>query len=866
MAIDFPNSPSVGDTHEGFTYSTTGWTRTSSSGESSGGLTVYATPSNLPTSGNSDGDQGFVTSNKRLYIYSGSGWYAVALINASPVYTTSPNASYVLATDGTATTVTIVATDAEGLPITYTATPSGLGNMATVTGPTGAGNNVFTITPTTNTAYQGSFTVVFRATDGINNTDATSSFSITFLSPYWKDLKLSTGTSTTNALQNNTFIDKASSPATITSYGQSHQGTFGPYGDTWSAYLNGNDRFEATRNQIFTDGTADFTLEGWFMINGNNGQNSHGLLNWYVPNTGGAFTVRETSTDHTTFELSFWDYGNTNLEGAYNSTTAGYTGNGSGVLYSIGEWGHFALCYNATTDKMNMWLDGKWSSRWTFAGSLFRDRTHRIGDHDSYYPRFFIGYFSNWRLTRGTQRYTYTGTTVGNQTFTPSRDEPWAADANSDLFFNTYRHVISKGTTPTYENYSSVIDQPVIKKWSPFVSDLEYEVGTNYGSVLFDGNGDYLSAPSITLSGAYTVSGWAYVNNTLGDDAVFFSIHDATQSAGVMCYIDSSSNIRFYTNDGAQTNMPAIGSTIRPKEWFHWCFSRDSNNYLRIWLNGTEVNNSSVTQTNAASGILRIGAVYWNGSIMLYHDGYLSDVKITTTETTANFTPPTSPVGNTNASLYLPMDNAGIFDKTGNYNLLLNGDIASATSQYKFGSTSMRFDGVGDYIQLPVLNDIPAFKGNWTIETWIRRDSTSSDHGEIFASYSSTTTGLFVNVRTDGSINVSLSGDGADIQAPASTYANDTWFHLALVNNNGTHTLYIDGTSQGSFSGSVDYQSTQRSTIGTFWYYSNSTLYRTFKGWLSDFQILSIAKYTANFTPHTASFGRSNQGTGTGYA
>ena len=44
MAIDFPNSPSVGDTHEGFTYSTTGWTRTSSSGESSGGLTVYATP------------------------------------------------------------------------------------------------------------------------------------------------------------------------------------------------------------------------------------------------------------------------------------------------------------------------------------------------------------------------------------------------------------------------------------------------------------------------------------------------------------------------------------------------------------------------------------------------------------------------------------------------------------------------------------------------------------------------------------------------------------------------------------------------------------------------------------------------------
>ena len=193
--------------------------------------------------------------------------------------------------------------------------------------------------------------------------------------------------------------------------------------------------------------------------------------------------------------------------------------------------------------------------------------------------------------------------------------------------------------------------------------------------MIFDGNGDYLSAPSITLSGAYTVSGWAYVNNTLEEDAVFFSIHDATQSAGVMCYIDTSPNIRFYTADGSASNNVAIGNTIRPYEWFHWCFSRDSSNYLRIWLNGTEINTSSVTQSNAASGILRIGAVYYNNGVYADHHGYLSDVKITTTQTNANFTPPTSPVGNSGASIYLPMDNAGVFDKSGHDNFYLEGNV-----------------------------------------------------------------------------------------------------------------------------------------------------------------------------------------------
>ena len=72
----------------------------------------------LALSSPSAGDQAFVTATNTLYFYNGSGWYKIALINTTPSIS-GANASYTLASDGTATTVTIVATDPEGIPITY---------------------------------------------------------------------------------------------------------------------------------------------------------------------------------------------------------------------------------------------------------------------------------------------------------------------------------------------------------------------------------------------------------------------------------------------------------------------------------------------------------------------------------------------------------------------------------------------------------------------------------------------------------------------------------------------------------------------------------------------------------------------------
>ena len=159
-ALNFPDSPSNGATYQGYTYNSTKGTWTKPA-EQDARTAVYANIAALPTSGTA-GDMAFVTATNRLYLWTGTGWYNIALINNNPTIS-GVNASYDLAIDGTATTVTITATDPEGIPITYSIVSDTSGNTATVAQGTGANTNVFTITPSTNTAHAGTFSLTFRA-------------------------------------------------------------------------------------------------------------------------------------------------------------------------------------------------------------------------------------------------------------------------------------------------------------------------------------------------------------------------------------------------------------------------------------------------------------------------------------------------------------------------------------------------------------------------------------------------------------------------------------------------------------------------------------------------------------------------------
>jgi hypothetical protein len=171
-------------TTDGAVPATKGGTGTTTGGGS--GVTVYATLAALPVSGVTAGSQAYVTATNRLYIWTGTGWYNIALINQAPTITQGAGASYVLAMDGTPTIVTLQGTDPEGLNLTwsYQITSGSLGSTATIT----QNANVFTITPSTNSANFGTFEVTFKASDGVNISTSVSTFSLQFITARYANL------------------------------------------------------------------------------------------------------------------------------------------------------------------------------------------------------------------------------------------------------------------------------------------------------------------------------------------------------------------------------------------------------------------------------------------------------------------------------------------------------------------------------------------------------------------------------------------------------------------------------------------------------------------------------------------------------
>ena len=79
----------------------------------------YANAAALPSVGNTFGEMALVQSTNRMYVWNGSGWYNVALINTNPSFTTLPDSNYAFDDDSPRSniTITVAATDPESLGV-----------------------------------------------------------------------------------------------------------------------------------------------------------------------------------------------------------------------------------------------------------------------------------------------------------------------------------------------------------------------------------------------------------------------------------------------------------------------------------------------------------------------------------------------------------------------------------------------------------------------------------------------------------------------------------------------------------------------------------------------------------------------------
>ena len=799
------------------------------------GAVVYATADLLPLSGNSAGDMAYVTATNRFYINNGSGWYSVSLVNTNPNITSVADASsgttpFTLATDGTATVITVTAADPEDIPLTYGySVTSGSLNGSTVTQGTGSNTNVFTVTP--HASQDATFTLTFTASDGINQATSANAFSLSFItnvtdSNHTTLLATATGTSDND---NITYIDGSGNSQNFTVTGSVTAGTFSPYrsgGYSMNFGSGASLKFAEGSTSNFNMGTNAFTIEMWIRP----ATTSSGSKRFYQN--------RISSMDNG--KGSIFQNGS-NLYATYRGDNGtDYELTASGVL-TADTWTHVCLLRNTSDNTLKLYYDG------TLGQSVSVPSTVGIYNSTSN-TQVGLGDFgdiANLRVVNGTA-------------ITPSSSSILEKPENVT---NTVLLMIGgnfedySGNAPQINNYYG---PPEIKAYGP-LDYPEYSSADYGGSVYFDAsNYATISNFNQSITGNFTVECWVYVTGSNAGDDTFL------KWGNLRFRSNNDSAVRGVANIGGFMSVGS-GNTHTPNRWVHVVLDR-SGNTLKAYKNGINFyHNTNYTASQVGhSGDLYLG---WDGSSEKFI-GYISDLRIVseslygsygTSTSAANFNLPTAPLAsNSNAILHFKGTDASIIDKSQGANLKLVGNTTGSTTQAKFSNTkSMYFGGEtsGDYIRVMSTDEqLNLGKDPFTIEAWVFPDGAIGNNTILSGGQSSTNrfdiTGLLsTGLRFFVSSTVSCDEDFTEPSA-------NVWSHIAFVRNGTSLSFYINGTLDRTATISADLSLDMLSyylLIGERGHLQNLAISDCWDGYIQDLRITKgLARYTANFTPPTA--------------
>jgi hypothetical protein len=214
-------------------------------------------------------------------------------------------------------------------------------------------------------------------------------------------------------------------------------------------------------------------------------------------------------------------------------------------------------------------------------------------------------------------------------------------------------------------------------------------------------------------------------------------------------------------------------------------------------------------------------------------------------------------------------DGATTTTDSSSYNATVSffGNAQLDNAQVKFGSTSLLLDGTGDYLQVPVNDDLRIdLAGDYTVECWFRLNATGvaqtiMNRGGINGvAWPNWTFG--VNSSDFPYFFVYANGGANANRVSTNTVTSGQWYHMAATWNATTRTveIFIDGVSQGTgTNGSLTPYSGNNNALSIGHQPSDTTY---FNGWLDDIRCTyGVRRYTAGFTAPTAEFPDVQQGT-----
>jgi hypothetical protein len=645
---------------------------------------------------------------------------------------------------------------------------------------------------------------------------------------YFNLTTLLLNTSSTNGAQNNTFLDSSSSPLTITRNGNTTQGTFTPFSQTgWSNNMTTGYLTTAANAGFALSG--DFTVECW-VFSGDSSLDASARRRIF--HTGGGDISNSLQL------LLGTSAGNSAVISVLNS---GFLIDGT-INVVTNSWVHIAVTRSGTS--LKLFVNGVQSGSTATTSQNFNSGTSNtvyIGANSSG-NGIWQGYISNLRVIVGTAIYT--------SAFTPPT-APFATGTTNQQLLICASNRFADINTATSAKTITVVTTPSVQAFSPFAPTAAYDTAVVGGSGYFDGSGDYLTGPSASGgdfgSGNFTISFWYYpVSNA---NYGLLSYADTGGWNGWQIQQTGSNTIKFEFLSGSTGDSSITGGTVYANQWNYVVITR-SGSTVTLYTNSTS---SAGTSTNSSSyGVSGSRVIVGNersvspGTPL---NGYLSNVKLVK-QANAPASIPTAPDTNTtNTSFLLNFTNSGIFDSTAKNVLETVGNAQVSTTQAKWGTTSMYFDGTGDYLKAPYTPNIDFGTGDFTIECWVYTTNTSPGYSQTVIARQGNTGGVIwiVQILDGGTSRIALTGGNT---ATGTTVAANTWTHIAFTRSGTSLRAFNNGVLIQTTTDSTSLSGTQILSIG-----GQSAGESPFIGYMDDIRITKgYARYTATFTPPAAAF------------
>jgi hypothetical protein len=599
-------------------------------------------------------------------------------------------------------------------------------------------------------------------------------------------------TTSTNGQQNNTFLDSSTNNFTITRNGTPTQGSITPYwpNGQWSNFFNGSSQLSIPNNAAFELGAGNFSYEAFVYATVATNTFAQGIISYGIAGSTGSSTCTMDISSTGFLQLPY-------ATGAAPTIT-------DPTAFPLNQWVHCVACRSGST--LSLFVNGVRKATTTTSATVGTGGAMVIGGQwfaNASTRQLQNGYISNVRVLKGASAYDATLSTLTVPT------APLTPISNTSLLTCQSNRFIDNGTANSGQPFPITANgTPRVQAFQPFSPTASYTTALYGGSGLFNGSTDFLTTPNnaafVFGSGDFTIEAWVYINSNVEQ---YFYGRQTTGGIGTSLGINASlkwtGNVSL--NGSSNTGIISSASSV-PNTWTHIAFTRLSTT-ITLWINGVSAG------TNTVAGALHdpattvyIGELF-PGLNFGFTNGYISNMRVVkgTAVYTGAFTPPTAPVtAITNTSLLLNFTNAGIYDAAAQNDVTTVGDAqASTTITAKWPPTSMKFDGSGDSLTMPLTPATTITSGNFTIEFWLNPSTVASASQAIVGTRendgaATINWGIFLQSNQLSFQAYSTTGVNMGVLSHQTTLSAGTWYYCALTRNGSTFTLYINSVPSTS--------------------------------------------------------------------